>query len=82
MQPNWSYNLNPPVKISLEFGIPGFVLYLLYLLTARRTSTQKALLVTILVLLLLDGGYSQFPPVLFPALLLILIADLRPSKAG
>jgi hypothetical protein len=82
MQPNWSYNLNPPVKISLEFGIPGFVLYLLYLLTARRTSTQKALLVPILVLLLLDGGYSQFPPVLFPALLLILIADLRPSKAG
>ena len=81
MQPNWNYNLNPPVKIALEFGIPAFVLYLLFLLTARRTSTQKALLVPILVLLLLDGGYSQFPPVLFPALILILIADLRPSRS-
>jgi hypothetical protein len=81
MQPNWNYNLNPPVKIALEFGIPGFALYLLFLLTARRTSTQKALLVPVLVLLLLDGGYSQFPPVLFPALILILIADLRPGKA-
>ena len=82
MQPSWNYNLNPPVKIALEFGIPGFVLYLLFLLTARRTSTQKALLVPILVLLLLDGGYSQFPPVLFPALILILVADLRPAKAA
>jgi hypothetical protein len=82
MQPNWSYNLNPPVKIALEFGIPGFLLYLLFLLTARRTSTQKALLVPVLVLLLLDGGYSQFPPVLFPALILILVADLRTGKAG
>ena len=82
MQPSWSYNLNPPVKISLEFGIPGFLLYLMFLLTARRTSTQKALVVPILVLLLLDGGYSQFPPVLFPALILILLADLRPSQAA
>ena len=81
MQPSWNYNLNPPVKISLEFGIPGFILYFVFLLTARRTSTQKALLVPILVLLLIDGGYSQFPPVLFPALLLIMIADLRPSNA-
>jgi hypothetical protein len=82
MAPAWSYIINPPVKISLEFGIPGFVLYLLFLLTARRTSTQKALLVPVLVLLLLDGGNSMFPPVLFPALLLIMIADLRPSKTG
>jgi hypothetical protein len=80
MAPAWSYIINPPVKIGLEFGIPGFLLYLAYLLTARRTSTQKALLVPALVLLLLDGGNSMFPPVLFPALLLILIADLRPSQ--
>ena len=82
MEPAWNYNLNPPVKIALEFGIPGFVLYLLFLLIARRTSTQKALLAPVLVLLLLDGGYSQFPPVLFPALLLILMADLKPGKAA
>lgn len=80
MAPKWSYIINPPVKIALEFGIPGFVLYLLFLLVARRTSTQKALLVPTLVLLLLDGGNSMFPPVLFPALLLIMIADLRPSN--
>jgi hypothetical protein len=79
MAPAWSYNINPPVKIGIEYGIPAFLLYLLYLLTARRTSTQKALLVPVLVLLLLDGGYSMFPPVLFPALVLIMIADLRPS---
>jgi hypothetical protein len=82
MAPAWSYIINPPVKISLEYGIPGFCLYLLFLLTARRTSTQKALLVPILVLLLLDGGYSQFPPVLFPALLLIMVADLRQAGAA
>jgi hypothetical protein len=82
MRPNWSFVMNPPVKIGLEFGIPGFVLYFLFLLTARRTGTQKALLVPTLVLLLLDGGNSEFPPVLFPALLLILVADLRPSKAA
>jgi hypothetical protein len=82
MAPAWSYIINPPVKIGLEFGIPGFLLYLVYLLTARRTSTQKALLVPALVLLLLDGGNSMFPPVLFPTLLLIMIADLRPSQDG
>jgi hypothetical protein len=80
MAPSWAYNLNPPVKIGLEFGIPAFLLYLAYLLTARRTSTQKALFAPALVLLLLDGGYSMFPPVLFPTLLLIMIADLRPSQ--
>jgi hypothetical protein len=80
MAPIWAYNLNPPVKIGLEFGIPGFLLYVVYLLTARRTSTQKALLVPALVLLLLDGGNSMFPPVLFPTFLLIMIADLRPSQ--
>ena len=81
MRPGFNYNLNPPTKIAIEFGIPAFALYFLFLVAARRTSTQKALLVPILVLLLLDGGYSQFPPVLFPALILILIADLRPAKA-
>ena len=79
MRPAWDYNLNPPVKITLEYGLPCFVMYVLFLLTGRKTSSQKALLAPIFVLLLLDGGYSQFPPVLFPSMLLIMTADLRPG---
>ena len=80
MQPPWDYNLNPPVKLSLEYGIPCFVLYVWFLVTGRKTSTQRALVFPILVLLLLTGGYQQFPPVLFPAMLLIATADLIPAE--
>jgi hypothetical protein len=80
MQPPWVYNINPPVKIGLEYGLPCFIIYFMFLLAGRRTSTQKALLVPVLVLLLLDGGYQQFPPVLFPAMLLIMVASLKPSR--
>jgi hypothetical protein len=79
MRPPWDYNLNPPVKITLEYGLPCFALYVLFLLTGRKTSSQRALVAPILVLLLLDGGYSQFPPVLFPSMLLIMTAELRPA---
>lgn len=79
MHPPWMYNTNPPVKIGLEYGLPSFVAYLLYILAGRRTRTQKALLAPALVLLLLDGGNSQFPPVLFLVLLLICTARLTPA---
>lgn len=85
MQPAWDYNLNPPVKITLEYGLPAFVLYLLFLLEGGgRSRTQKALLVPVLILLLLDGGYQQFAPVLFPAMLLIMVAsfDLHSLESG
>lgn len=85
MQPAWDYNLNPPVKITLEYGLPAFILYLSFLLAGgARSRTQKALLVPVLILLLLDGGYQQFAPVLFPAMLLIMVAnfDLQGSKSS
>ena len=80
MQPPWDYNLNPPVKITLEYGFPCFALYLWFLVAGRKTGTQKALVAPILVLLLLTGGYQQFPPVLFPAMLLVMTADLVPAR--
>ncbi len=82
MRPNWDYNLNPPVKITLEYGLPCFFLYMSFLLAARKSSRQKALVAPILVLLLIDGGYSQFPPVLFPSMILIMTADLRRAVTG
>ena len=80
MQPPWDYNLNPPVKITLEYGLPCFMLYVWFLVTGRKTSTQISLVAPILVLLLLAGGYQQFPPVLFPAMLLMMTADLVPAR--
>ncbi len=82
MHPAWDYNTNPPVKIFVEYGIACVVFYIIFLLIAERTSTQKALLAPVLVLLLLDGGYSQFPPVLFPALLLVSVAKLSQAPPG
>ncbi|MBV9829462.1 MAG: hypothetical protein JO001_27905 [Alphaproteobacteria bacterium] len=80
MRPPWDYNLNPPVKISLEYGLPAFILYVMFLLTARRTRVQTALLIPVLVLQMLTGGYQQFAPILFPAMLLIMVAELIPAE--
>ncbi len=76
MRPIWDYNLNPPIKISLEYGFPAFVLYVYFLLLARRTRVQMALVVPVLVLQMLTGGYQQFAPILFPVMLLIMVAEL------
>ncbi len=79
MTPPYLFNTNPPVKIGLEYGFPVFIVYMGYILVAQRTMTQKALVAPALVLLLIDGGNSQFPPVLFLVFLLISIAYLEPS---
>ena len=79
MPPAWDYNINTPVKLGLEYGAPCFALYIWLLLTGRKTVTQKALVVPILVMLLFDGGYTQFAAVLFPLMLLIITADLIPT---
>lgn len=82
MQPAWDYNTNPPVKISLEYGLPCFVLYVLFLVKAHRTSVQKALFIPVLELLMFDGGSSQFAPILFPSMLLITVANLEAGPTG
>jgi len=82
MKPSWDFNLNPPVKIGLEYGLPGLGLYFAFLLTAKRTRVQNALTAPVLVLQMLTGGYQQFAPVLFPSMLLIMVAELIPPEQG
>jgi hypothetical protein len=77
----YDYNVNTPIKILLEFGLPAVLLHFSLFLTAGRTRLQSALLVPSLVLVLIAGGYQEFAPVLFPIFLLICIARLRPSDA-
>lgn len=75
----YEYDVNTPIKILLEYGVPAVVLYVAIFLSAQRTKLQGALVVPCLVLVLLAGGYQEFAPVLFPILLLICIARLRPA---
>lgn len=75
----YEYDVNTPIKILLEYGMPAVVLYVAIFLSAQRTKLQGALVVPCLVLVLLAGGYQEFAPVLFPILLLICIARLRPA---
>jgi hypothetical protein len=75
----YDYNVNTPIKILLEYGLPAVVLYVALFLTAERTRLQSALVVPAIVLLLLTGGYQEFAPILFPISLLICVARLRPA---
>ena len=76
----YEYDVNTPVKIVLEYGIPALAAYLALYLVARRTPAQGALLPAIIALVLAAGGYQEFPPVLFPMLLLSSIARLAPQS--
>lgn len=72
----YDYDVNTPVKIALEFGVPALLAYLVLLAGGRKTPAQRTLVAPGLVLLLFTGGYQQFPPMLFPIVLLISIARL------
>ena len=80
MPPAWDYNINTPVKLGLEYGWPCFALYGCLLLAGRRTAAQRALVVPVLIMLLFDGGNSQFAAILFPLMILILTAELAPAE--
>lgn len=71
--------VNTPVKITVEYGLPAFILYLALLLKAERTRVQTAMVLPALVLLMITGGYQEFAPVLFPIFILICVARLRPA---
>ncbi len=73
----WFYDVNTPVKVLLEYGLPALVAYLMLFLVNRRTPVQRALVLPGMVLFLFAGGYQQFPPVLFLILLMLCIAQLR-----
>lgn len=77
----YEYNVNAPIKLLLEYGLPTLILYLLLWTLGRRTRVQKALLLPVLVMVLLDGGYQQQPYILFPTMLVCLLANLQPAGA-
>jgi hypothetical protein len=76
------FDVNTPVKIVLEYGVPALMAYVALFVTAARTRNQAALLVPVLLWFFVTGGYQQFPPVLFFALLLLAVARLRPDTAN
>ncbi len=71
------FDVNTPIKILVEYGLPALLTYVALFFRAERTRNQAALVVPVLVLFFFTGGYQQFPPVLFPVLLVILVARLR-----
>lgn len=75
---SYEYNVNTPVKIVLEYGLPSLLTYLVLLTGGRRTPRQRVLVAPCLVLLMFTGGYQQFPPMLFLIVLVISVARLQP----
>ena len=76
---SYEYNVNTPVKVGLEYGLPALGAYLVLLVGGHRTARQRILVAPCLVLLMFTGGYQQFPPLLFLVLLVISVARLEPT---
>ena len=76
---SYDYTVNTPVKIALDYGLPALAAYVALLAAGRKTVTQRAVVLPGLVLLLFTGGYQQFAPALFPVLLVMSVANLRPD---
>ena len=74
----YAFDVNTPVKIVVEYGAPLLLAYLVLFALAQRTLNQAALFVPCMLLFLFTGGYQQFPPILFPVLLLVAVARLKP----
>jgi len=78
----YAYDVNTPIKVALEYGVPALVFYVLLFVLGPKSPIQRALVLPGLVLFLFAGGYQQFPPVLFLVLLLLSTAWLRPPSPG
>jgi hypothetical protein len=76
---SYEYDVNTPIKISLDYGFPALLAYVLLFVGGRKSPIQSAILAPSCILFFFTGGYQQFPPVLFLILLLISVARLRPS---
>ena len=74
------YHLNTPIKVLMEYGIFGLMLYLGLLTWGTRTKRQTTLLAPLMVLLLLTGGYHQFSPILFAVLLIGTVAFVHQDE--
>lgn len=75
----YEFTVNTPVKIIAEYGLPALLAYVCLFLFGEKTHVQRALTAPALVLLLLTGGYQQFPPILFFIGLLLCVARLTPA---
>ena len=75
------YHLNTPIKVLMEYGVFGLMLYLGLLTWGTRTKRQWMLLTPLMVLLLLTGGYHQFSPILFAVLLIGTVAFVHQDEA-
>ncbi len=78
--PAYDFTVNSVVKLLVEYGVPTLLAFLALFFAGRRTRTQSALVAPALVWLLPDGGNIQTAFVLFPVLLLIVVADLRQAE--
>jgi len=78
--PAYDYTVNSVVKLLVEYGVPTLLAFLALFFAGRRTRTQSALVAPALVWLLPDGGNIQTAFVLFPVLLLVVVADLRQAE--
>ncbi len=78
----YAFDVNTPVKVFLEYGLPFLLAYLALFWRAERAALQGALFVPLMLLFLFTGGYQQFPPVLFPVLLVLAIARLRQTASA
>ena len=74
----YAFTVNTPIKVFAEYGAPLLLAYLALFALARRTLNQAALFVPCMLLFLFTGGYQQFPPILFPVLLFVAVARLKP----
>ena len=76
------YRLNTPIKVLMEYGAFGLMFYLGLLMLGTRTKRQTMLLVPLMVLLLLTGGYHQFSPILFAVLLIGTVSFVHRSQSS
>lgn len=81
----YEYDVNTPVKIVVEYGVPALFAYVLLFVVGQKTRIQLALVFPAVLLFMFTGGYQQFPPMVFFILLLTSVARLRhsaqPNKA-
>jgi hypothetical protein len=80
-QVSYLYGINSPMKVLVEYGLPGLVAYFMLFLAADRTPRQSAVMLPVMMLFLFMGTYVQFAPILFPILLITSVARLRPTPS-
>ena len=72
-------DINSPMKIALESGFPALICYIAMISVGQQTLRQARLVPAILSLLFITGSYAQFPPVLFPMVIILSGALLKPT---